>query len=1412
MHPVLSFFFLFFGVAAAQSLPAFLTALTRDVSGDGRIDAIDVIFSASVNATRFNASHWGLGNGRVVAGIAPASVPSTIVRVLVTPVASGYDTDAYVPISYSGPVVQSFVDNLAIDAAGPALISAVVARGGVETMVLRFSEPVVFVNVTKGVFLAGPSNSTVYAASVVEGDVVVTFGPLMGAAQAAQTTVTIGAGVVRDAANQINAARNVTAAAEPLSSVPLGARCGCSVRYDTQTNATGFARFLGGRITASCVSDAGFVPFNSLGACVCHGVVAGCLVNSVATVAEASTLDETLCDAVVPGDSLHTAPCGTSTLCRNQAGSRVSVSQSYTRYITPLPRGGGSVDTRTCTTLTTTSNCVQDALCATDPVDCVTLIGEFSPCSQTCGTGMQTAVAAVVVPPRNGGVACLTDRQRSCTGDPCPVDCLVSDWVNSSCSVTCGNGTRTQTRVVTRAPQFGGTSCPSLTQTSVCSGPTCVAGDCVYGAFGAWSACTQECGGTSSTRSRSRLIISQATGDGVPCNVSSTTEVEPCGRHVCPRDCEVSEYSAWDPCPICGGGETSRSREITQTPAGSGAACPDTLVETATCETEPCPVDCVVSPFGAFSACVGCGSVSLRTRTRTIVTYPSYGGEACPSLTESVDCTPAPCYVPCSVTNWTEWSACTVSCGGGTTTRTRQVIGAPTNVSECPPVTETLACNTLECSVDCVVSSYGNFTSCAGTCGAGTRQRIRTVTTNRSGAGVPCPALVEVQPCILPSCAPTCVAGPWSDFSSCSNGTQTRHRVVNGSGPSCPAFVETIACEMPAPVCEYDEATREFGPCTADCGPGTRDTVVYSPTVGCAPNTTTESCNDAPCPIDCEVGPFGPYGECQGGCGPGWSEATRAVLVHPFAGGAECPPLSTTRTCNTGVTCTSCNLTAWSPYSECVNGTRTRTRVVVAGPGSVCPDDTQTITCIEPPPLCTWGEFLPFSECSATCGEGITTRISPSLVDHPLCIDDVETRSCIQRDCVRSIFAYGVGLDLFAIIRVDSADVLGSGELRVTGPVPSVRNLTIANFTDSTTLTWSTPVTPGRYVVSFSDVGVVVVVHPLVTRPFVSTRGVSMETGATISPRRAEIVVPLPVETEVLRLTANGVLVGIVSTASNAVGDEVVIPITVPLSHGASYDLVVVGDEGEAEWQTFVGKYFIDSRTATPVLNVTQISQSGFGVTLTLPEDPGTECDVVASIVGTNISTLLDVGNPAAEGFLNALSLASGIYQVQASYCDSAGNPAAVVTAEISIYPATPSLTILSPADGATVARNFSLHVVLPVPAHEDSNITATARIDGDILAEGFAVFEDGTDDYDIDLVVPLRHTGEFIVVVQWRAQYSEYSTTTIALTVDNGSGSSSSDLSTGAIVGITIGAVAAVSGVVALAIRQDAHYSIING
>lgn len=164
-------------------------------------------------------------------------------------------------------------------------------------------------------------------------------------------------------------------------------------------------------------------------------------------------------------------------------------------------------------------------------------------------------------------------------------------------------------------------------------------------------------------------------------------------------DCVVSDWSAWSACSTaCGGGTQARTRTVITEPAGAGAACPD-LIQTQSCNMQPCPVDCVVSAWSAWSGCSKpCGG-GEQTRTRTITTYPMFGGTACPNLTETQACNTQPCPVDCVVSAWSAWSPCSATCGGGTQTRTRTIVTpAAYGGTACPSnLMETQSCNEQPC-------------------------------------------------------------------------------------------------------------------------------------------------------------------------------------------------------------------------------------------------------------------------------------------------------------------------------------------------------------------------------------------------------------------------------------------------------------------------------------------------------------------------------------------------------------------------------------------------------------------------------------------------------------------------------------------------------------------------------------------
>ncbi len=390
-----------------------------------------------------------------------------------------------------------------------------------------------------------------------------------------------------------------------------------------------------------------------------------------------------------------------------------------------------------------------------------------------------------------------------------PTPCVVSDsprWLDD-CTQPCGGGTRTGIFDVVQEPTNGGTPCPSerdRTKTLPCNTHSCADNvDCTVSEWGAWSDCDKPCDG--GIRSRTRSVVTPSLGTGQQC--PALVEFDVCNSQPCDVDCQVSPWGDWSDCSkSCGTGYQTRNRMVTQPPAGNGALCPP-LEDVQTCNTQPCDVDCQVSPWGDWSSCDrSCGG-GLQSRNRTVTTLKSGAGAECPPLSETQSCNTQGCPVDCQVSSWGTWSTCDKSCGGGTQTRSRTVtVQSQNGGATCPALTETQACNTQACPVDCQVSSWGTWSTCDKSCGGGTQTRSRTVTVQSQNGGATCPALTETQACNTQACPVDCQVSSWGTWStcdkSCGGGTQTRSRSVTvqpqNGGATCPSLMEAQACNTQA--------------------------------------------------------------------------------------------------------------------------------------------------------------------------------------------------------------------------------------------------------------------------------------------------------------------------------------------------------------------------------------------------------------------------------------------------------------------------------------------------------------------------------------------------------------------------------------------------------------------------------------
>jgi hypothetical protein len=293
------------------------------------------------------------------------------------------------------------------------------------------------------------------------------------------------------------------------------------------------------------------------------------------------------------------------------------------------------------------------------------------------------------------------------------VNCVVS-WNKGS---ECVKGQKTYNANIITPAKGSGRPCGQLTRIEECDN------DCVL-EWGDWS----ECDKINGTRKRYSKIKSESYNKGKACPTTDQLLNDPqySQTEFCPIDCELNNpvwISTSDCDKSCGGGTQTFKRNTLYPPLNGGKDCVDSnnniIPETKTdsCNTQPCPIDCVVSDWnkGNWNNCnKTCGSgTQTRTNTRSIITQPQNGGLACPVLTQSETqvCNTQPCPIDCVVSDLIpgDWSNCDKNCGSGiqTRTNTRRIITPAQNGGICsitPNIvgatqtqTQTQSCNTQAC-------------------------------------------------------------------------------------------------------------------------------------------------------------------------------------------------------------------------------------------------------------------------------------------------------------------------------------------------------------------------------------------------------------------------------------------------------------------------------------------------------------------------------------------------------------------------------------------------------------------------------------------------------------------------------------------------------------------------------------------
>jgi hypothetical protein len=645
------------------------------------------------------------------------------------------------------------------------------------------------------------------------------------------------------------------------------------------------------------------------------------------------------------------------------------------------------------------------------PIHCsVTEWSAFSECDKSCATGTKRRARSVIAKGKYGGTKCptLTDT-GACKVRECPVDCTVSTWKQvGGCSLTCSNGKQNWLRSRIVSPLHGGLKCPMLSKSTDCNTFECPV-DCVLENWGTWGVCSTTCERGSTKRIRS--VYREAKHGGKACG-TEREQTKPCDEGKCPVHCIVSGWSNYGTCTkSCYDAKTYgtqlRTRRVVRHPAHGGYTCP-TLRESRNCNTNFCPEDCVQSDWGSFEACTkSCtdlgGASGTQVRKRTVVRKATYGGEECGSPTMTRVCNSQTCPKDCVPNAWPAdggWSTCSVTCGIGSTKRSRSIKSDARNGGKrCDGMLKgSKSCNMGPCPIHCKVSDWTSWGTCTKTCGGGQKTRTRSITRSVAWGGITCPTLTETGACNVACCPITCILDDWTKPSACTKtcngGSKTRTRKVlrtNKCGaPSCDRTTDTKACNtFSCPVDCRLGAWNKWETCSKRCYDGiTRGTqkrhraVTVPMQSGGVPckvveydthTVETQTCSPDRCPIHCKVNEWSKPGPCTKTCGGGQSKLTRTVAIKPKYGGTICPDLDYYVKCKTQPCPIDCEVGKWSEWFAYTKGgvnlrrVRSITKKNKFG-GKKCPDlleqKKHTVDCQDRSIFGKW------SGCTKRCGTG----------------------------------------------------------------------------------------------------------------------------------------------------------------------------------------------------------------------------------------------------------------------------------------------------------------------------------------------------------------------------------------------------------------------------------------------------------
>ncbi|XP_060725777.1 adhesion G protein-coupled receptor B1 isoform X1 [Tachysurus vachellii] len=328
-----------------------------------------------------------------------------------------------------------------------------------------------------------------------------------------------------------------------------------------------------------------------------------------------------------------------------------------------------------------------------------------------------------------------------------------NSWANwGECSSECGGGVQTRTRVC-QSPPEAYLCAGVLEEGRPCNPQPCI-GYSQYSSKAKVLSTLKYTGLEDTKLGKGRYSSRSQSLRSADSRKREDVEKSRAGQQSPQTDSPVGEeWSPWSVCSAtCGEGWQSRTRFCVS--ASYSTQCSGPLREQRPCNNSAvCPAALIAvhgawdewSPWSLCSSTCGRG---YRDRTRTCKP-PQFGGDECVGPEKQTKfCNIAVCPVDGVWNEWSSWSSCSVSCSNGTMQRTRECNGPSYGGSECQGEwLQRRDCFLRECPVDGQWQQWSSWSRCTKTCGGGSQQRER-VCYGPLFFGEPCPGdRVEIQPC-----------------------------------------------------------------------------------------------------------------------------------------------------------------------------------------------------------------------------------------------------------------------------------------------------------------------------------------------------------------------------------------------------------------------------------------------------------------------------------------------------------------------------------------------------------------------------------------------------------------------------------------------------------------------------------------